>query len=1010
MWEVFSGYGPAEIWKDEEIKNEALITQWNNLKLVEWEPSSLTVAQLALDRCCRIEHFNCKTEMAKRISTHLGIYNATVLDGKVLCGTARTMDELDRFCEVAWEGKPDWTVLVTPSEVWHNFEGKPWDQCFWIDAVEMGSGMAGSWNILVSDPCKLDRVLKDWKLKRGKTMQDLYTDMQLDCALEVGGSYRSYPQEHSIGKKVIFRAADGTERLSAYSQVPLMTLDGCRKPRDLWPLLSNGDEVTLAQRIAMCGGAREWIENFKGSSFMRPAAVDALWRSTPKELWMAVLNDISGTMEEGEEREGEKSKPSHVTGSMFADKITNKDGGIRDPNDHFQAKLDYARTTAKVDLLMGKLSTGARKSYNSAWKHWCLFRRIQGKDCWLDLTAKQWDEDLLDWIIHEWHIMHLPAGSIRSKLSGIRYMHMISGYGDLSKAGGRAGLMLSAIGQREHSKSKLPLPSEVLQWIYENLGVAQSTPTVKKVWNALIVGFCFLMRGSEVANLRQKDVSFGQDGHGRYVTVFIASSKTDQSEVGVFRSLYASDSLLCPVRNLEKWMKEINSDDESAIPLFGPSAMEKLRGILKWAAHSNHLPVDRFSLHSMRIGGATCLFLQGIPLDDIRKYGRWKTTSVNIYLYFDDVVFRTLGKHFVPGQGVLNQLQMLEEKGVTARTSSKYVHLQQPADCAESSMFVEPSYMCGGKRGVSSGSSMSMPEYTPTQAEAVDPFVQDAEAMGKMEKKEEKSELIGEKCENVSPEMEAKEEKQEKVEVKSERFLSDTEKEEEKVEKEMKEDWEKREEEKKKIRREHESYWDDEEDSHSRTTEIDSEEEIRKRERRRENDLASVDSDAEEVLSSTGGSSGGKTEASGVPGSIWGNLSFISSNTCRGRLTEMLSAEKPESRLLSPVQSDDESVISVSRVPVSGGSPLFDSQIFSSDDESISHGPVTRTCDDAMSVPKDDRPVRKVFNTVSPQAWKKRSLEPPEVERRWKKRKRWKRSQEDSDEEGRKPDRKSKGG
>lgn len=34
------------------------------------------------------------------------------------------------------------------------------------------------------------------------------------------------------------------------------------------------------------------------------------------------------------------------------------------------------------------------------------------------------------------------------------------------------------------------------------------------------------------------------------------------------------------------------------------------------------------------------MFLQGVALDDIRKYGRWQATSVNIYLYYDDVVFR----------------------------------------------------------------------------------------------------------------------------------------------------------------------------------------------------------------------------------------------------------------------------------------------------------------------------------------------------------------------------------
>ena len=224
----------------------------------------------------------------------------------------------------------------------------------------------------------MDGILNTWKNMKGKTLQNLYALHNLECSLEVGGDYRTYPQERSIGNRVIFRTPDGTERLSAYSQVPLLTLDGCRKPRGLWPLLSTGDEVRLAQRIAICGGARERVDVFKGNSHNRPAAVDALWRSTPVELRVAVLNEISKCESKRVATSSEKGLPPHVMGATNFAPTTLGDARLRDPNDHFQAKLDYASTTAKVDLLMGKLSKGTRKSYNTAWKHWCLFRRIQG--------------------------------------------------------------------------------------------------------------------------------------------------------------------------------------------------------------------------------------------------------------------------------------------------------------------------------------------------------------------------------------------------------------------------------------------------------------------------------------------------------------------------------------------------------------------------------------------------------------------------------------------------------
>ena len=223
-------------------------------------------------------------------------------------------------------------------------------------------------------------------------------------------------------------------------------------------------------------------------------------------------------------------------------------------------------------------------------------------------------------------------------------MRLVSGYGDLIKAGGRAGLMLTAIERKQHSESKLPLPSVIIEWIYENVGVGSSTATVQKVWNGLVVGFCFLLRGSEMARIRRNDVKLGKDKKVEYLAIFIASSKTDQREVGVSRSLYQSDSVLRPAKNMQKWYEQSNLEPDSDTPLFGHATLEKLRIAIKWAAMANNLPTDRFPLHSMRIGGATCLFFHGISLGGIRKYGRWRTTSPNIYLYFDDVVFSGLGK------------------------------------------------------------------------------------------------------------------------------------------------------------------------------------------------------------------------------------------------------------------------------------------------------------------------------------------------------------------------------
>ena len=184
--------------------------------------------------------------------------------------------------------------MVTPSDVWRDYQGVPSGQCFWIDAVEMESGMAGSSNVTVMGAISLENGLGTWKKRPGKTLRGLYVRAQLTCLLEVGGLYRWFQQEHSSGQKAVCCATSCVERLSASCQVPILSLEERRRPRELWPTQVGGSEVSVVGQIVVCGGAREWIQGSgTPSGRSRLAAADALWRPTPVELWAGVISNIS---------------------------------------------------------------------------------------------------------------------------------------------------------------------------------------------------------------------------------------------------------------------------------------------------------------------------------------------------------------------------------------------------------------------------------------------------------------------------------------------------------------------------------------------------------------------------------------------------------------------------------------------------------------------------------------------------------------------------------------------
>ena len=107
-----------------------------------------------------MELWNCRSEHTKNLALNMGLQQETSLEGGILCGAAKTLSELDRSCEVGANMKAKWRAMATPSEIWHEYARAPWGQCFWADAVEVGSGMAGSWNIMASGPKKLEKVLR----------------------------------------------------------------------------------------------------------------------------------------------------------------------------------------------------------------------------------------------------------------------------------------------------------------------------------------------------------------------------------------------------------------------------------------------------------------------------------------------------------------------------------------------------------------------------------------------------------------------------------------------------------------------------------------------------------------------------------------------------------------------------------------------------------------------------------------------------------------------------------
>ena len=203
------------------------------------------------------------------------------------------------------------------------------------------------------------------------------------------------------------------------------------------------------------------------------------------------------------------------------------------------------------------------------------------------------------------------------------------------------------------------------------------------------IGFFFLLRASEIKQLRQKDVEVGLGNGRRKLTIFIYQSKTDQSQSGCFRTLVETGNIVCPVKAMIGFLNSFDWNCESDEKLFGEDIEKKVRTIIKRSATPNGLASKMFSTHALRSGGATAMYVRGTSVEHIRRFGRWASDTFRRYLYRDNQVFRFIGSSMVMATGLLDQLQMTQP---TEKTVSFDV-----ADEAE--MEGEDHFRVGGNEG-----------------------------------------------------------------------------------------------------------------------------------------------------------------------------------------------------------------------------------------------------------------------------------------------------------------------
>ena len=602
----------------------------------------------------------------------------------VLLGTAKTVTECKQFGQHVHTINAGFSVLVTPSElVPPNLDAMGFTQHFWVDSGFLSDVLCGAWNVFIRGSIVLKELRQPSTSGQPSCLGEWMSRADMSLKEDEVQEVKKKEIENSQGTLKFWTDSKQTLRLHSTSQLRALTKKELSTDLLRWPMKVDGTECSNADKLSILGCHEVWKHRL-----LWPAeeVTDAVWRSTPLTLWCVTLRELIGRKSEWFEKplppvvEMLTTEAPHVVaGSRTRDRY-NRDDFLEDEEakaadnwwfvqefdsrvggkDNVAAALqkihEEVHGIEKIEALLGGLAQGTTTAYRRAWRHWILFCTGTGIDPWMDYTKRGWDEIMLDFIMHEHRVLGLQAKSIRSKISGIRYFHIMAGYGDFAPMGVRYKQLLSAISKDVPTARKFPFGPEMFMWLRNQVMHMHATSDIIEAWAALIIGFNFLLRGAEVMNLRWQDLSILRDDDDDYLLLCIRRSKTDTKGMGVFRSLFANWSALCPVRVWKSYCA-LYPGHVSIDFVFNRVVLHRMRTLIKWTASGLGMDPRFFAVHSLRAGGASTLFANGASLDEIRRFGRWKSDSFHSYLHGDSLNLRGLSESLMNDGKLLEQVR-----------------------------------------------------------------------------------------------------------------------------------------------------------------------------------------------------------------------------------------------------------------------------------------------------------------------------------------------------------------
>lgn len=200
----------------------------------------------------------------------------------------------------------------------------------------------------------------------------------------------------------------------------------------------------------------------------------------------------------------------------------------------------------------------------------------------------------------------------------------------------RSTLTVRATAARQKKELSWPLIKEVLGAIER----AENDETAGRDRCLILLGYFCYLRGSDIVRVQRKDVSIRGTAGSR--TMHLAVSplcKNDKERKGHERLVKEKMDMgkICMVRTMVEYLGDRTNEDGKEL-LFRTLAKEPMhvdtpRGRLhSWLKRAGVEDEKEYGFHSLRAGAATASAKAGVPEEQIKLHGNWKSDAVRAYI------------------------------------------------------------------------------------------------------------------------------------------------------------------------------------------------------------------------------------------------------------------------------------------------------------------------------------------------------------------------------------------